>query len=149
MEWSARPERVSHVPGLRLHLLPPVEPEDEGLLPSEIAAELVREIGPRATEHKVGMVISQLGLRGDPKYSTKVFSKARGHDKTVTPWKYNAAAVALIKPEVSAWVAREAAKEAEKAQTRAEREERRAFHTKPSEPRLPFGGTGKGTGEPA
>lgn len=90
-------------------LLPVLDLEQQGKLPSEIAADLQREIGPAATEAKVGIVISRLGLRGKAGYSWQVMGKARGHDKSVQPFMYNAAAQALIIPEVKTWVEREAA----------------------------------------
>lgn len=45
---------------------------------------------------KVGRVISSIGIRGDERYSKRVVNKARGHDRIVFTFVYNAAGEALI-----------------------------------------------------
>ena len=45
---------------------------------------------------KVGRVISSLGLRGDERFSRRIVNKARGHDRIVFTFVYNAQGEALI-----------------------------------------------------
>ena len=56
------------------------------------------EIGKRwgVSAQKVGRVISSIGIRGDERYSKRIVNKARGHDRIVFTFVYNAEGEALI-----------------------------------------------------
>ena len=97
--------------------------KDEGELPDDVAAALEvtaaeialgadlsglkpaterwaspTEIGKRwgVSACKVGRVISEAGIRGDERFSKRVMNQARGHDRVVFSFVYNAAAEAII-----------------------------------------------------
>lgn len=64
--------------------------------PSEIAMR------QGVSAQRVGRVITMLGLRGNPAFSKRVMNKARGHDRMVFTWVYNAAGEALIDEALAA-----------------------------------------------
>ena len=64
--------------------------------PSEIAFR------QGVSAQRVGRVITMLGLRGNPAFSKRVMNKARGHDRMVFTWVYNAAGEALIDEALAA-----------------------------------------------
>ena len=97
--------------------------KDEGELPDDVAAALEvtaaeialgadlsglkpaterwaspTEIGKRwgVSANKVGRVISKAGIRGDERFSKRVMNKARGHNRVVFSFVYNAAGEAII-----------------------------------------------------
>jgi prophage antirepressor-like protein len=97
--------------------------KDEGELPDDVAAALEvtaaeialgadlsglkpaterwvspTEIGKRwgVSANKVGRVITKAGIRGDERFSKRVMNKARGHNRVVFSFVYNAAGEAII-----------------------------------------------------
>lgn len=64
---------------------------DEWLSPTQIANQ-----NRGVSSWRVGRIIEQLGLRGDPQYSMATLGKARGHDGTVICYLYNREAVSRI-----------------------------------------------------
>lgn len=79
--------------GRQLGALKPAAPEGVWMSPTEIAGDL------GSTAAMVGIVVSALGLR-DGNHSRKVLGKAKGHDRTITTYIYDAEAVALIREEL-------------------------------------------------
>ncbi len=74
-----------------------IKPETERWVsPTEIA----KRWGISA--QKVGRVITGLGVRGDERYSKRIVNKARGHDRVVFTFVYNAAGEALIEEALGA-----------------------------------------------
>ncbi len=97
--------------------------KDEGELPDDVAAALEvtaaeialgadlsglkpaterwvspTEIGKRwgVSANKVGRIITEAGIRGDERFSKQVMNKARGHNRVVFSFVYNAAGEAII-----------------------------------------------------
>jgi len=64
--------------------------------PSQLAARW------GVSSQRVGRVITALGIRGDARFSKQVINKARGHDRTVFSFVYNAAGTALIEASLVA-----------------------------------------------
>ena len=64
--------------------------------PSELAAKWGVPV------QRIGKVITALGIRGDVRFSKQVINKARGHDRTVFTFVYNADGKSLIEAALSA-----------------------------------------------
>lgn len=85
---------VEELLDMDLDSLKPPMPEPY-ISPTEIAERL------GTTAHAVGRIISQLGIRGDQRYSKAIMNKARGHERTVCSYLYKPCVVEMVRDELN------------------------------------------------